>query len=176
MSGKSFLKKLGDKETNYINTLISRHLFPNEVVEFVAKKVNVKTSIFFKKMFIITNQRLFFYDKEKFTQSEVKALVFTKINSVKLHSKLIFATIEVVSNGNSIYVDNIPLKEAKEFVSILQTKLEKKIAVPIVEERDNKAHNTPHSKFAELKEYKELLDLGIISQEEFDKKKGQLLK
>ena len=33
----------------------------------------------------------------------------------------------------------------------------------------------PQSKANELKEYKELLDMGIISQEEFNAKKKQLL-
>ena len=40
---------------------------------------------------------------------------------------------------------------------------------------ENKKENNNDNKFEEVKKYKDLLDSGIISQEEFDKKKKELL-
>ena len=45
---------------------------------------------------------------------------------------------------------------------------------PVVERKTEENGHTP-DKFEELKKYKELLDLGIITQEEFEVKKKELL-
>lgn len=59
--------------------------------------------------------------------------------------------------------------ERKEFIqkATQKAEIEKKVVENITAERNN---------IALLKEYKELLDSGIITQEEFDKKKHELLK
>lgn len=43
------------------------------------------------------------------------------------------------------------------------------------EESENNESESKIDKFEEIKKYKELLDLGIITQSEFDKKKKELL-
>ena len=62
-------------------------------------------------------------------------------------------------------------KEAEDIVAILAS-------ISAENEKNKESNNTPivnNDPIAEIKRYKELLDGGIITQEEFDKKKQELL-
>lgn len=76
---------------------------------------------------------------------------------------------DALHDENTILVSLDNLATAKEIVAYIEKRrkeLKKGVSSPVVAAR---------SKAAELKEFKELLDMGIITQEEFDAKKRQLL-
>jgi hypothetical protein len=52
----------------------------------------------------------------------------------------------------------------------------KMVEPPVAEKEDNKKQTVTMDKFEEIKKYKELLDMGIISQEEFEVEKNRILK
>lgn len=78
----------------------------------------------------------------------------------KIRSKWDYAT-----DQNAVFFTRSQYEEAKIFKTALDHKLQD-IAV-----QDNK----PSSNLSDLKELKELLDIGAITQEEFDIKKSQIL-
>ncbi len=72
-----------------------------------------------------------------------------------------------VNDENSILIDYNTLEMAKSVYSFIERRRN---------EIQNKGNNISSFSVAdELKKFKELLDMGIITQEEFDKKKKDLL-
>jgi hypothetical protein len=80
-----------------------------------------------------------------------KASYYMPIDTVQLAEEVITILDMIIGKGN-------PKEIEEEHVEEKPTKNEEKV-----------------DKFAEIKKYKDLLDSGIITQEEFDKKKSELL-
>jgi hypothetical protein len=96
---------------------------------------------------------------------EKKSLPYEKIAQVVVRNGALAATLELVNIGGS---DNITLtgvnkKEAAKAKTLIESKIN-----PI-------PGRTPINAADEIKKFKELLDSGAITQEEFDAKKKQLL-
>ena len=66
-------------------------------------------------------------------------------------------------------IDDKNFKKVSDFFFMINKELEQK-------ENDNKEIKTNDNPIEKLKELKGLLDLGIITQEEFDNKKVELMK
>lgn len=93
-----------------------------------------------------------------------KQLVFDDINNVDFGK----SALKLVGAGIKFKISN--LTNAEEIKSVI---IEKKKSMQKAEETVTK--NAPVSNAEELKKYKELLDSDVITQEEFDAKKKQLL-
>lgn len=115
--------------------------------------------------YAITNYRLIMAEKRFFSET-VDVIPLNEINNVSLNkSKLMgnaieFKTVNRVFNVGAIsnWIDNI-YNEVNAVIF-----------------GNNKPTNiSDENRFNELKEYKELLDMEIITQEEFDKKKQEVL-
>lgn len=100
----------------------------------------------------------------RISSKKSKQLVFDDINNVDFGK----STLKLVGAGIKFKISN--LTNAEEIKSAI---IEKKKSMQKVEETVTK--NAPVSNAEELKKYKELLDSGVITQEEFDAKKKQLL-
>lgn len=100
----------------------------------------------------------------RISSKKSKQLVFDDINNVDFGK----STLKLVGAGIKFKISN--LTNAEEIKSAI---IEKKKSMQKVEETVTK--NAPVSNAEELKKYKELLDSGVITQEEFDTKKKQLL-
>jgi len=97
----------------------------------------------------------------KINNKKSKQLVFGDINSVDFGKN----TLKITGVGAKFTIKHI--SNAEEINSILISKKNASI--------NSKTETVNQSNADELKKYKELLDQGIISQEEFNAKKSQLL-
>lgn len=92
-----------------------------------------------------------------------------------LYKRFNYSVFEISYAGGGIAFDMgwITQQESKEFQQqlVLLKQAEKEQAAPVVFSRPENTSSIPQ----QLKEYKELLDSGIITQEEFDTKKRELL-
>ena len=75
----------------------------------------------------------------------------------------------IIINDKEFKIDDKNFKRVSDFFFTINKELEQK-------ENDNKGIKTNENPIEKLKELKGLLDLGIITQEEFDNKKFELMK
>lgn len=121
--------------------------------------------MFSKTELIVTDKRV--YGKTSFGKR-----VDLPLDSISAVGTAILKSIAVTTASGAIKFSLIANRDDvhSEISKLLIERQEKKAtAAPVARQE------TPASNAAELKQYKELLDSGIISQEEFDAKKKQLL-
>lgn len=75
----------------------------------------------------------------------------------------------IINDKIEFKIDDKNFKRVSDFFFTINKELEQK-------ENDNKGIKTNENPIEKLKELKGLLDLGIITQEEFDNKKFELMK
>ena len=75
----------------------------------------------------------------------------------------------IINDKIEFKIDDKNFKKVSDFFFMINKELEQK-------ENDNKEIKTNDNPIEKLKELKGLLDLGIITQEEFDNKKVELMK
>lgn len=118
---------------------------------------------------IATNQRIIFYGKKKFGYN-MESIDYGKISSIEYSRGMIFGKIKIYTSGNDITFETSMEQTARKIMAVIKEKTKGKPSVKTT--TTNIPEKTP---IEQLKEYKELLDLEIITQEEFDAKKKQLL-
>lgn len=96
----------------------------------------------------------------RFSSRKSKQLVFEDINNVDFGKNM----LKLAGTGFKFKITNIANAESIKSIIIDKKKSEQ-----------IKSQNTVTGSADELKKYKELLDCGVISQEEFDAKKKQIL-
>jgi len=116
-------------------------------------------------IFIATDRQVFFYCK-KLTGFESESFPFSNISSVEIGKGMLGHKINIIASGNKAEMTGINLGQVNEFVEYVRSKIGKSTG--------SSAPSTT-SAADELKKFKELLDEGILTQEEFDAKKKQLL-
>lgn len=115
---------------------------------------------------------------KKTTKSKCKNLSIKLTTGVPEHSELYIRLITIETDMTSIvYKDAV--KNAEKIVSVLNTiTSDNKPDVDVTPKDDKSVESEKTSGVSaadEIKKYKELLDMGAITEEEFDKKKKQLL-
>lgn len=116
-----------------------------------------------------TDKRVIFYGKKTFGYN-LETIDYSKISSVDYSKGYVFGKMKIYTSGNDIEFETAMEIEAKEFMQIIKEKQHEP------KQQSTTIINEPSKSPAEqIKEYKELLDLDIISQEEFDAKKKELL-
>ncbi|PTJ81257.1 hypothetical protein BUZ84_06805 [Mammaliicoccus sciuri] len=120
-------------------------------------------------LIVCTDVRLLFLDKGMIYGLKKFEYPFSKINSVSYKLGIVFGELEVQHGSTSILIKNIT-KDTVERMSItIQEQIEKN------EVKINLNQNQSISAADEIMKFKQLLDDGIISQDEFNKKKNELL-
>lgn len=123
-------------------------------------------------LIVCTNVRLLFLDKGMVYGLKKLESPFSKINSVSYKVGMIFGEILVHHGSDSMLIKNIMKNTVEKMASTIQHQIEEK-------ENNASSHTTivqnQVSAADELLKYKQLLDAGVITQEEFDKKKSELL-
>lgn len=121
-------------------------------------------------LIVCTDARLLFLDKGMVYGLKKLEFPFDKINSVAYKVGLVFGEMEVHHGSAKMIVKNITKNTVERMASTIQKQIEshsKSTGQTIVQQNFSAAD--------ELLKYKQLLDAGVITQEEFDKKKAELL-
>lgn len=113
---------------------------------------------------IATDRKILFYGKKTFGY-ETEMFPYSNISSIELSKGMLGHKISFFASGNRAEMGSINSPNVNEFLSIVREKLGKK----------SEAVQPSTNSVDEIRRYKQLLDEGIISEEEFDAKKKQLL-
>jgi hypothetical protein len=158
--------------------LIDKNLLENEIVNYLiganlgifstGEAIKINPFNFKNKkpgILAITSFRIIHCSSIWFNK-DVEQILLENVNNIESKSGLIFSVLRIQSNTNvmEIDVDNTSAIQITKLLNELKNKSQN--IAPIV-------NNV--SSADELRKFKKLLDDGILTQEEFDKKKAQLL-
>ena len=117
---------------------------------------------------VSTNKRIIFLDKGMIFGVNQIEVPLSKVNSIKYKKRFFLGEIEIWDGASMIRVTNILKRTLIPFVNAVNDSIEEfeKLQKPLKES----------SVADELIKFKKLLDEGVITQEEFNKKKSELLK
>ncbi|EOS7900163.1 PH domain-containing protein [Enterococcus hirae] len=148
------------------------HLEPGEkVVEGVFGTYETKsmgTDTIKNGVFLATNKRLFFFGKRTFG-FDSESFPYSNISSFEFAKKAMGYKISFYASGNKVNMKWISIGDINSFVNYVKEKMEAKNHNNI---EQNQSLTSPIQK---VKELKELLDMEIITKDEFEKKKKELL-
>lgn len=128
----------------------------------------------------VTNNRILFVNKGMFSL-KVEEFSLKTVSSISTESGVIFGKVKIFASGNNAEIDQANKQDAKQFVDKVRS---------LIEERDNPAakpaqKEQPDSEqtqqkaetdiYEQLEKLAGLKEKGIITQQEFDAKKAQLL-
>lgn len=114
-------------------------------------------------IFLATNKRVIFYGKKLFG-FDLEVFPYSNISSIEMSKEFLGYKITFFSSGNKVHMKWISIGDINEFVNHVKENIGKK---PSASQSSSAAD--------EIRKYKELLDEGIITEEEFEQKKKQLL-
>ena len=116
-------------------------------------------------LIVCTNQKVIFLNKNIIYGMQQKVIPLKAINAVTFTQKLMLGSISITNGANVTTIENV-----------------NKIATPIMAKKIQEAKdllststNVSNNSFDDLRKLKALLDDGIITQEDFDIKKKQIL-
>ena len=124
------------------------------------------------KQLYVTNQRILLHEIKGIVSNDETSIPLQSISSINISNKLVYSTIEIVSTGNIAIIDDVPAHiaiEIKSAIENLKKDFNKSTTSTTKQEKDM------YDVADEIRELKDLLDDGILTQEEFDAKKKQLL-
>ncbi|MEG0259912.1 MAG: SHOCT domain-containing protein [Lysinibacillus sp.] len=121
-------------------------------------------------------EQLYVTDKRVFT-NKIKGMVsnnetsipLSTISSVNLNSKFVYGKLEIMTSGNVARIEDVPVAIAAEVKNIIEGLKNTTSSTPKLKEKDT------FDIADEIRKLKDLLDDGILTQEEFNAKKKQLL-
>lgn len=120
---------------------------------------------------ICTNYRVLIMQKGFVYGNDIKQIALDKINTIDYHLSLMHAEIQIIDGaGKETKISAIPKNEVIELVKTIQEAMNNYAAKTKVTNED--ASNDPAD---QLRKLKSLVDEGIISKEEFEAKKKQIL-
>lgn len=117
----------------------------------------------------VTDQRIVLHEIKGLLSNNEVSIPLSSINSINIISKFVHSTIEIISSGNAAVINNVPIHLATEIKNIVE-------GLKVDSKKSTNANPNPQNDVAdELIKLKGLVDSGILTQEEFDAKKKQLL-
>lgn len=120
---------------------------------------------------IATNRRLIFIDKGIFGRLKVEDFPYEKISSMLYSTGIMFGKVTLFTSGNRAEITQIEKAHVRVFAETIRARISSNDAPK--ETRELK--NSTVSAADEILKYKNLLDAGAVTQEEFDTKKKELL-
>lgn len=153
---------------------ISKLFSGDEVVSMVIEPTSFKPKIHPHKL-IITNRRIVIY-KPGFIGSETEEYPFESIDKIDHKKGFMRSEIEIHVRGKEIELDNISNDDAVKAISTIRQNMQaQKMAQKTVVLQPQQAAPAKEDPVAKLKQLKEMLDAGLIRQEEYDTAKAAIL-
>ncbi len=125
-----------------------------------------------KGVLAATNKRVIFYSK-RLTGYDLENFDYSRISTFELSKKLMGNKITFYSSGNKVSMKWIQDNELDDFINYVHTMINgahKNSTKPIDQQDNPEIQN-----LKQIKMLKELLDMGALTEEEFSKKKSELL-
>ena len=125
-------------------------------------------------LIVCTTMRVLFIDRGLIYGVRTSEIPLDKVNDITYSQGLIYGKISVTNGANTTQINWVDKRATEHFVKAVRH------ARDAFCHRDNSLHLSKHADdgpayIKELKELKQLLDAGILTQAEFDQKKRQIL-
>lgn len=123
-----------------------------------------------KTQLYVSDKRVILHEIKGFLSNNEKSIPLGNVTSIDTESKFVFSTLKITSTGNVAAIEGVPSAIANEV----------KATIEHLKSHDQKEEYSAIKKDTfdladEIRELKHLLDDGILTQDEFDAKKKQLL-
>jgi hypothetical protein len=124
---------------------------------------------------IITNRRIVIY-KPGFIGAETEEYPFESIDKIDHKKGFMRSEIEIHVQGKEIELDNISNDDAVKAISTIRQNMQaQKMSQKTVVLQQSAQSAPTEDPVAKLKQLKEMLDAGLVSQEEYEKTKTAIL-
>lgn len=147
-------------------------MFDDRLTEQGETLLAVCASVKGTKQLYVTDQRILLHEIKGIVSNDETSIPLSSISSINISNKLVYSTIQIVSTGNKAIIDDVPAHIALEIKSGIENlkTMNKTASAPSA-----KKEKDMYDVADEIRELKELLEDELITQEEFDAKKKQLL-
>lgn len=155
---------------------ISRLFSGDEIESMIIEPTSFKPKIHPSKL-IITNHRIIVY-KPGFIGAETEEYPFESIDKIDHKKGLMRSEIEIHVRGKEIELENISNDDAVNAISMIRQNMHAhKVAqkTVVLQQSAQQAASTEADPIAKLKQLKDMLDTGLISQDEYEKTKASIL-
>ena len=119
-------------------------------------------------IFVATNQRLIFYSK-KLTGFELEVFPYKNISSIEMGKKLMGHHISFFASGNKVSMKWIKTGGVQEFVEVIKSRMTSSSSPRPTPTQ------TPDDPLAQLEKLSKLRAAGVVTKEEFESKKAEIL-
>ncbi|MER2059617.1 MAG: SHOCT domain-containing protein [Niallia sp.] len=123
-----------------------------------------------KTQLYVSDKRVILHEVKGIFSNNEKSIPLANITSIEIESKFVFSDIKITTSGNVAIIEGVSIviaQEIKNIIEHLKSQDKKEEFSAIKDEKSDIAN--------EIRELKGLMDEGILTQEEFDAKKKQLL-
>ncbi len=118
---------------------------------------------------LCTNYRVLIMQKGLAYGNDIKQIALDKINTIDYHLSALYGTFQIIDGaGKETKIKDVPKKEVVKLVKTIQEAINNY-------DNSNDSNIQSSNGINDLKKLKELADQGIITQEEFEAKKKQIL-
>ena len=117
----------------------------------------------------VSDKRVVLHEIKGMMSNDEKNIPLSSIGSINIKKSAVFATLEIITSGNVATIDDVPVHLAEEIKKIIdQVKSKNSTSIDLPKKESGDLTD-------QLVKLKDLVDAGILTQEEFDAKKKQLL-
>ncbi len=182
----------GDSSTNKIKEFVQDYLTNGEEVEFICKQqkpIAIKADAV-----VVTNRRLIIVRPKLLGRFEFDDFLWRDLGDAHVKENLMGATFAAISiHGSHVSIDMLPKKGARRLYQIAQEREEQAVEIRRNREMEEAAAgaakvniNSPapaptaasgaNDPMARLAKLKEMLTAGLISDQDFEDRKNEILK
>lgn len=123
-------------------------------------------------LMMCTNYRVLIMQKGFVYGNDIKQIALDKINTIDYHLSLMYGEFQIIDGaGKETKIDKVPKKEVVKLVKTIQEAMNNYQSKASTSENTNSSNG-----INDLKQLKQLADEGVITQEEFEAKKKQILR
>lgn len=126
-------------------------------------------------LMVATSDRIIFIDKGLVYGSKYTEIPLQMVNSISYNQGLVFGAISITNGATSSLVKNVAKDSGPKMVAAVNTARKAANNPQVIVNQVAPAPEAGVDAAEELRKFKSLLDDGIISQDEFDAKKKEIL-